>query len=62
MVSLEVMISSLLNSLGLSSQLVYTTTKLKDDLSPYYDVEKEQQYLESLRSESLDFLKQSLKD
>ena len=55
-------ISSLLNSLGLSSQLVYTTTKLKDDLSPYYDVEKEQQYLESLRSESLDFLKQSLKD
>lgn len=55
-------ISSLLEAVGLKSQLLYTTTKLTDDLSPYYDVEKEQQYLESLRLESLDFLAKSLND
>ena len=55
-------ISSLLKAVGLKSQLLYTTTKLIDELSPYYDVEKEQQYLESLRLESLDFLTKSLND
>ena len=53
-------ISSLLNALGLSSQLVYTTTILNEEMTPYYDVDREQQCLEQLRKESLDFLNHSL--
>lgn len=55
-------ISSLLKSVGLTSQLIFTDTVLNDTLAPYYDVEKEQQRLQELREESLAFLRKSLKD
>ena len=54
-------ISSLLNAVGLSSQLILTNTKLENDTTPYYDVENEQLRLEKLRSDSLAFLQESLK-
>lgn len=53
-------ISSLLNAVGLSSQLVLTDTKLVDNISPYYDKVKEQRRLVELRQDSLCFLQQSL--
>lgn len=53
-------ISSLLNAVGLSSQLVFTDTKLTDDITPYYDTVKEQQRLMGMRQDSLLFLQQSL--
>lgn len=55
-------ISSLLNAIGLSSQLVFTDTKLTDGITPYYDTLKEQQRLEEMRQDSLSFLRQSLKN
>lgn len=54
-------ISSLLYSVGLSSQLVYTDTELDSRISPYYNVEDEQQKMSNLRRDSLDFLQRSLK-
>ncbi len=55
-------ISSLLNAVGLSSQLIFTDTQLSDSVNPYYDVSREQSYLEKLRANSLAFLCQSLNE
>lgn len=54
-------ISSLLRTIGLTSQLVFTNTLLTDCITPYYDVIYEQQQLDKLRNDSVDFLDQSLK-
>lgn len=53
-------ISSLLHAIGLDSQLVYTTTELNDERSPYYDTVHEQNSLEKLRHDSLYYLEQAL--
>lgn len=53
-------ISSLLNAIGLSSQLIFTNTQLTDAITPYYDMAKEQKRLVELRNDSLSFLQQSL--
>lgn len=55
-------ISSLLNSVGLSTQLIFTDTELSDVITPYYNVEDEQRKIDVLRNESLSFLNSSLKD
>lgn len=55
-------ISSLLRLVGLHSQLVKTDTVLNDNLSVYYDIDKEQQMLQTARGESLDFLINALKE
>lgn len=54
-------ISSLLNAVGLTSQLIFTNIPLSDSVTPYYDIVSEQSRLEKLRTNSLDFLRQSLK-
>ena len=53
-------ISSLLCEVGLKSQLVTTDMNLNDDLTPYYNVEKEQKNLQILRDKSVTFIKGSL--
>lgn len=55
-------ISSLLNSVGLTSQLVFTDTLLTDEITPYYSKEREQVKLQELREKSLAYLSNSLKD
>ena len=55
-------ISSLLNSVDLSTQLIFTDTELSDVITPYYNVEDEQRKIDVLRNESLSFLNSSLKD
>ena len=55
-------ISSLLNSVDLSTQLIFTETELSDVITPYYNVEDEQRKIDVLRNESLSFLNSSLKD
>lgn len=53
-------ISTLLNSLEMSQQLVTTKSRLSDNTNPFYDVSKEQLKLASLRNQSMEFLSNSL--
>lgn len=53
-------ISTLLNSLNMSQQLVTTKSKLSVNTNPYYDARKEQFKLASLRKRSMEFLSNSL--
>ncbi len=55
-------IYSLLHAVGLSSQLLFTNSKLTEDVTPYYNIEEEQIQLDKLRTSSLDFLKTSLQE
>ena len=55
-------ISSLLNAVGLTSQLLFTNTELKEKVTPYYNMKEEQIQLDKLRTSSLDFLRTSLQE
>ena len=55
-------ISSLLNAVGLTSQLLFTNTELKGKVTPYYNMKEEQIQLDKLRTSSLDFLRTSLQE
>lgn len=53
-------ISSLLQMTGMQSQLVTTSTFLVDEISPYYDVNRESSFLQKQRELSISFLESSL--
>ncbi len=53
---------SLLENLGMKNQFVYAEKLQESNINPFYDVEYEQSKLEELRSNSLQFLRNSLKD
>lgn len=53
-------ISSLLNKLDMQSQLIKTDTELIENITPFYNYEKELQTLEAIRNESIEFLKSNL--
>lgn len=55
-------VSSLLNAVGLTSQLLFTNTELTENITPYYNVEDGQIQLEKLRASSIDFLRTSLQE
>ena len=53
-------IYSLMNNVGLLNNLVYTDEVCETNLNPYYNVNKEQSVLQTLRNNSLIFLQNSL--
>ena len=53
---------SLLQNLGMKNQFVYADKLQNSSINPFYDVEDEQNKMEELRSDSLLFLRNSLKD
>ena len=52
---------SLLKNLGMSNLFVYAEKLQESSINPFYNVDNEQKKMEELRSESLLFLRNSLK-
>ena len=54
-------LSSLLHNLGLDDNIVEIDSPF-NNLSPYYDVDREQKQLDLMRTQSLNFVRRALKD